>query len=309
MISLSLFTVSCLSIASVASARTLAQPVIQHIAARSQYLGGWPLALSTSPGVTCPASASVACPTTEINPTCCPTGNTCNWASSQFTNYCCPTADDCLEAVLNFPRCASDNQTMFKNGDGGFYCCNPGEIAMNPSTGKEGGLCEPADQTVPKSELATIATQFGIAAATQTPTATATGSNPATATGGGGGNPTETNPSGAATTSVSPTTGMTTVTSNINKWPMATKIGVGVGVLAFFVIFCVVLSICRSRRRRNRNVIPGAYGYDEFGNRVDGYGAGYVQRPGYEPYRPVHSPSPAPPNHVTVNVVQGDLNQ
>jgi hypothetical protein len=34
-----------------------------------------------------------------------------------------------------------------------------------------------------------------------------------------------------------------------------------------------------------------------------------VQRPGYEPYRPVHSPSPAPPNHVTVNVVQGDLNQ
>jgi len=231
------------------------------------------------------------------------------------TNTNVRTADDCLEAVLNFPRCASDNQTMFMNGDGGYYCCNPGEIAMNPTTGTLGGLCEPADQTVPKSELATIATQFGIATSTQAPTAAVTGSNPATATGGSV-NPTETNPSGSATTSVSPTTGTTTVTSNINKWPLATKIGAGVGVLAFFVIFCVVLSICRSRRRRNRNVIPGACGYDtavpqydELGNRVDGYGAGYVQRPGYEPYRPVHSPSPAPPNHVTVNVVQGDLNQ
>ncbi|PMD63271.1 uncharacterized protein K444DRAFT_661298 [Hyaloscypha bicolor E] len=200
---------------------------------------------------------------------------------------------------------------MFKNGSGGFFCCEPGELGMNPSSGKEGGLCEPADQPVPKSQLATIASQIGIAVATPAPMATASGSNNATATGAS--NPTETNPSSA-----SPTTGNTTATTNISKWPTATKIGAGVGVLALFVLLCVVLSICKSRRRRTRNVIPGAYGYDtaipqydEFGNRVDGYGPppGYVQRPGYEPYRPVHSPSPAPPNHVTVNVVQGDLNQ
>lgn len=62
-------------------------------------------------------------------------------------------------------------------------------------------------------------------------------------------------------------------------------------------------------------MIPGAYGgyepaqYDEYGNRISVYGAGsYVQRPGYEPFRPVASPAPQP-NHVTVNVVQGDLSQ
>ena len=198
---------------------------------------------------------------------------------------------------------------------GGYFCCNPGELGMWPSTGKTGGLCEPADQTVPKSQLATIASQIGIAAATKAPTASATGSsNAATVTGSS--NPTETNPSGASTTSVSPTTGMTTVATNINKWPLATKIGVGVAILVGFILFCVAAAICRSRRRRNRNVIPGAYGgyepaqYDEFGNRISGYGAGsYVQRPGYEPFRPVASPAPQPPNHVTVNVVQGDLSQ
>jgi len=168
--------------------------------------------------------------------------------------------------------------------------------------------------------LATIVSQAGIAAATPAPTATAGSSNNATATGSGSPsetNPSSTNPSSASTTSVSPTTGETTVATNINSWRLATKIGVGIAVLAAFVLFCVVASICRSRRRRNRNVIPGTYGYetempqyDEFGNRIGVYGPGYVQRPGYEPYRPVHSPSPAPPaNNVTVNVVQGDLSQ
>ncbi len=33
-----------------------------------------------------------------------------------------------------------------------------------------------------------------------------------------------------------------------------------------------------------------------------------MQRPGYEPYRSVASPAPQT-NHVTVNVVQGDLAQ
>jgi hypothetical protein len=63
-------------------------------------------------------------------------------------------------------------------------------------------------------------------------------------------------------------------------------------------------------------VIPGEYGYqtelpeyDEFGNRINVFGAGHVQRPGYEPFRPVASPSPTPANNVTVNVVQGDLSQ
>jgi hypothetical protein len=91
-----------------------------------------------------------------------------------------------------------------------------------------------------------------------------------------------------------------------------TKIGVGAGVFVGFILLCVVGSILRSRRRRIRGVIPGVYGYgtelgefDEFGNRINVYGPGYVSRPGYEPYRNTASPA----NNVTVNVVQGDLSQ
>jgi len=201
---------------------------------------------------------------------------------------------------------------MFKNGDGGYFCCHPGELGMIPSKGKGGGLCQPADQTLPKSLLATVVSQFGIAAATPAPSGGVGGATNATATSNG--NPSETNPTSSTTTSVDPTTGGTNVVSNINHWPLATKIGVGVGVLVILVLLCVVGSICRSRRRRYANEIPGyEYSselpqYDEFGNRVNVYGPGYVQRPGYEPYRSVASPSPGP-NNVTVNVVQGDLSQ
>jgi hypothetical protein len=54
---------------------------------RATYNGGWALAI---PGTTCPADAPVACPTEggNVNPTCCPNGQTCFGLESP---HCCPS--------------------------------------------------------------------------------------------------------------------------------------------------------------------------------------------------------------------------
>lgn len=198
---------------------------------------------------------------------------------------------------------------MFKSGSG-YFCCEPGLLGVLPSVGKSGGLCEPPDHVIPKTLLATIVSQVGVAAATPAPSGT-TITNNATTTG-------QTNPI-ASTTSISSSGSTTTSKShatNINSWPLATKIGVGAAVIVLVVSICVISSICRSRRRRNRGVIPGSYQYgnelgefDEYDNRTGVYGAGRSHRPGYEPYRVASPAPPTQPNHVTVNVVQGDLAQ
>lgn len=192
------------------------------------------------------------------------------------------------------------------NSPAGYFCCNPGELGVTPAAGKSGGLCEPADQVVPTSLLATIVTQIGVA--TPTPTPGGAGSNNATTTTGSGGSPAETNPS-KAPTSTSSSNAIHNTTSAINKWPLAVKIGVGAGIFVGFILLCVVSSLIRSRRRRIRGVIPGTYGYgtdvgefDEYGNRINAYPSMYLSRPGYEPYRNTASPA----NNVTVNVVHGD---
>jgi hypothetical protein len=194
---------------------------------------------------------------------------------------------------------------MFINHPAGYFCCNPGEIGVAPSTGTSGGLCEPANQVIPTSLLATIATQVGLATATPTPGGP--GSNNATTTTGSGSSPAETNPS-TAPTSTATSDHIASTKSAISKWPLAVKIGVGAGIFVGLILLCVVSSILRNRRRRIRGVIPGTYGYgseveyDEYGNRVNVYPPAYGSRPGYEPYRNTASPA----NNVTVNVVHGD---
>ena len=201
---------------------------------------------------------------------------------------------------------------MFISGASSYFCCSSGEIGVIPASGKSGGLCEPSNQVFPTSLLATIVAQVGIA--TPTPTAGGAGSNNATTTTGSGSSPAETNPSKAPTSTATSNPASNT-TSAINKWPLGTKIGIGAGIFVGFILLCVVSSILRSRRRRIRGAIPGTYGYgselgefDEYGNRINVYGAGYGSRLGYEQYR--HTGSPAPPaNNVTVNVVHGDQTQ
>jgi hypothetical protein len=79
------FLLSTLLVSSQAYSGSLAAP--RDFQKRATYNGGWPLGLS---GPTCPAEAPVACqdPAKAINPTCCPTGQTCFGFSSP---YCCPT--------------------------------------------------------------------------------------------------------------------------------------------------------------------------------------------------------------------------
>jgi hypothetical protein len=81
---LPIFLLSTLLVSSQAYSGSLAPQVFQK---RATYNGGWPLGLS---GPSCPAEAPAACqdPAKAINPTCCPTGQTCFGFSSP---YCCPT--------------------------------------------------------------------------------------------------------------------------------------------------------------------------------------------------------------------------
>ena len=186
---------------------------------------------------------------------------------------------------------------MFLNEPSGYFCCEPGTLGVIPSAGKSGGICEPSDQVVPASLLATKVSQVG--APTPTPTASV---GPVNATTTGSGTPSETNPSLAATsTSDSGSRSGSSGLSGIESWSKAAKIGVGAGIAAVVIALIVFSSIC-NRRRRNRYAY-GVYaeqlgGFDENGNRVPGCGRGY------EPYRRMDRPNE---NNVTVNVVQGDM--
>lgn len=219
---------------------------------------------------------------------------------------CLPIAADCNTAVLNFPQCANTTWNMFQDRLGGYFCCEQGQIAVQSEfAGRNGPLCEPPDQVVPASLLATLYPQA-------TPTASSTPSNTTQA-----GNANQTNPvaSVSATKSPSSSSSSSDPLSGIAAWPNSKKIGLGVAAFVA-IVFAVAVCSFLNRRRRNRNVIRGynGYGYtgedtfDEFGNLVPraAYGASRVGLPGYEPYRR-GTPGPSSEgNHVTVNVVHGD---
>ncbi|KAE8454448.1 hypothetical protein EG329_000070 [Mollisiaceae sp. DMI_Dod_QoI] len=265
-------------------AYVVAERAIQHLNPRAQYQGGWPLALSAL-NTTCPSDTPNQCSGNSVNPSCCPNGQTCVWGASQYAFYCCPTAADCEVAVTNFPRCADTTWNMFVQGSS-YFCCEPGSIGVNPKTGKYDGLCEAADQPVPTSLLATMATQIGGA------TATSVASN-ATQAGG----PNQTNP-------VQPnsSTSSSDIGNAISHWPIGTKIGIGAAVVIAVIVAIVVCSLIRRRRARMAVYSYGATvdQYDEYGNLIPQTG----YRPGYEPYRRQNEGGVA--NNVTVNVVHGD---
>ncbi|KAH7311964.1 hypothetical protein BKA65DRAFT_517890 [Rhexocercosporidium sp. MPI-PUGE-AT-0058] len=285
-----LIATSILALFPIVDASSRAEPAIQHLSGRAEYQGGWPLALIGTASPSCPASASESCSSEVQNPACCPSGQTCIFSSSTYASYCCPTTADCNTAVLNFPRCSNSTWNMFVQKPSGYFCCEPGMIGVNPSSGMSGGLCEPGDQHVPTSILATLATQVGVA----TSAPTAKGNTNTTATGGGGSGATQTNPSQSSSSSSSHNSTMDT----ISHWSLAAKVGIGAAVVVAFVLLLVVS--CLIKRRRNRifykhGVEMQGGQYDEYGNLVPGYSP-------YEPYRRQDGNG----NNVTVNVVHGD---
>ncbi|KAG4415074.1 hypothetical protein IFR04_011799 [Cadophora malorum] len=286
-ITLSISLLLCLN----ADARSLAQPAVQHLSPRAEYQGGWPLALIGTASSSCPASASESCSSTVQNPACCPSGQTCIFSPSIYASYCCPTNADCHTAVLNFPRCSNSTWKMFIQEPSGFFCCEPGMLGVNPSSGITGGLCEPPTQQVPASLLATVMAQIGV----PTPVPTAGGNTNATATGGGGSTATQANPSLAPTGTSSGSHNMT----SFSNWSLGTKVGVGAAIIAAIVLLAIVGCGIRRRHREVRYALPlppgerneiGALIRDESG------------LPAYEPY----SRRDGNGNNVTVNVVHGD---
>jgi len=173
----------------------LAKPAIQAITPRADFGGAWPLGLDGSGGH-CPPVAPVSCEASGTSKgQCCGSGQTC--AGSSITAYCCPSSTDCETFVKNFPVCVNTTWTMYE-GPYGNFCCEPGQIAVNPSSGYF-GLCVASDQVVAASLLATTVAQNTATAGTATGTGTSltrttgtgTGSSSPTDTAGNANTPTE----------------------------------------------------------------------------------------------------------------------
>jgi len=307
---LSVFLLSTLLVSSQAYSGSLAAP--RDFQKRSTYNGGWPLGL---PGPTCPAEAPVACqdPAKAINPTCCPTGQTCFGFSSP---YCCPTDTDCGNVVNNVPVCANSTWNMYEMlfPSTTYICCEPGTVGVIPISGSA-GMCEPPDADTPSSRLAKLASQIGGPAITGV--ATATGGNAATPTvtftGVGKGQTTITSTptaGGAVTSSTSSSTATNTAAagsgSNTSSgMPKTFKtvlhnihlstgeiIGIAVGGAAVIALIVALIVCCCRRRRRNRVVYVQPYArstaYEGSGNQMGPAEPLYAPVP--NPYAPYATP-------------------
>src|SRR5689334_2539938 len=78
---------------------------------------------------------------------------------------------------------------MYRNelwSNNNYFCCPPGYIGVLPQRGSS-GICEIEGVSIPKSQLATVASQIGgtaVTASGKVPTATAGSGSSVTATGG-----------------------------------------------------------------------------------------------------------------------------
>ena len=137
----------------------LAEPVIQQLSERGNYVGGWALSSSQCPAGTTSCGSNLGC---------CPTSQVCNGPNIA---YCCPTsksqhpfrcrgmrsldaATDCIETIRNIPVCANPDWTMWSLGANGYFCCESGLVGVLPVSGFA-GLCEDADVDIPATQLAT----------------------------------------------------------------------------------------------------------------------------------------------------------
>jgi len=242
-----LYIIALTLLATSSTASSLARPALQqkrNFQPRDAYQGGWPLALTGSNSPSCPSAVSAACNSTSLTPACCPTGQTCVVNDDIGAQYCCPTGADCKTAVLDFPVCANSTWDMFYANSGHYFCCMPGQIASQDIT-LWGGLCEPANQAIPTSLLATLVSQVG--APTAAPSVIAGGSTNTTTTPG---TPLETNPTTSPPPSSSGITG--SVQGIINDGFSHT--GVIAGSVVGFVFLVLLIGFCARRRHRSTTV-------------------------------------------------------
>ncbi|KOS39710.1 hypothetical protein ACN38_g9456 [Penicillium nordicum] len=66
---------------------------------------------------------------------CCPTNDACN---NDNTGICCPDKKDCREEISNAEHCADETWDLYRNYDGGHFCCDQGQYGFNRSEGGVG---------------------------------------------------------------------------------------------------------------------------------------------------------------------------
>ncbi|KAK4123831.1 hypothetical protein N657DRAFT_690489 [Parathielavia appendiculata] len=73
-----------------------------------------------------------------------------------------PNVDEpCETTVMNLPVCANSDWKMYHLGKTDYYfCCPQGMVGLIPDSGRT-GICQEEGARVPKSMLATVASQFG----------------------------------------------------------------------------------------------------------------------------------------------------
>ena len=145
-----------------------------------------------------------------------------------------------------------------------YFCCPQGYIGVLPQAGA-GGICQVEGVNVPKSQLATMASQIGgtSVAASGTPVPTvATSKSSATTTGQGQG--TTSQNQGIATQTSQGTT-QTSVpggepTSGTSSSPLSTGAiaGIAVGAAAFLLVFALVLWLHRRSLKKQSQTVHGA---------------------------------------------------
>ncbi|KFY98589.1 hypothetical protein V498_01379 [Pseudogymnoascus sp. VKM F-4517 (FW-2822)] len=217
--------------------------VDQSINPRAEYIGGW--AWSTSD--TCSGAWSESCGTS--NNSCCPTGETC--FKTGYGAYCCPTGADCINKLLTLPACADQSMEMYPwPWAPRFFCCLPGLVAIVPYTG-DGGLCLPADQNVPASEILTATQQVGVGLSrTSVPVTSAT--NPPTS--GTITNYTPSIPTSSTTSCIeTPCPTDSKPSSNSDDGISLSTSAIGGIVAAGVVLALIIISFCCIKRRRKRS--------------------------------------------------------
>ncbi|KAJ5402979.1 uncharacterized protein N7487_008875 [Penicillium crustosum] len=66
---------------------------------------------------------------------CCPTSNTCN---DQNTGICCPDKGDCRQEISSPEHCANATWDLYRNYDGGHFCCEQDQYGFNRTGGGVG---------------------------------------------------------------------------------------------------------------------------------------------------------------------------
>ncbi|OQD95679.1 hypothetical protein PENSOL_c019G07614 [Penicillium solitum] len=130
---------------------------------------------------------------------CCPTNDTC---TNSNTGMCCPDEGDCKKEISNPEHCADATWDLYRNYDGGFFCCEQDQYGYNKTQGGVGcgtkkDLEEESRTSVSLVSLGTTPTPSSSVISSSSPTSTSTTTSSSSPTSSG--SPTSSSSSGSNT--------------------------------------------------------------------------------------------------------------